>query len=69
MAKAGWTVQSAFCGQKRHATKESSPTPCREAAQSNLLLHGIGGESEEDYLKTKTVNWAYNRGDRLKFSR
>ena len=35
MAEAGWTVQSAFYGRNSHATRESSPTPCREAAQSN----------------------------------
>jgi hypothetical protein len=35
MAKLGRTVQSAFFGRNRHATRESSPTPCREAAQSN----------------------------------
>jgi hypothetical protein len=35
MAKAGWTVQSAFYGRNSHATRESSPTSCREAAQSN----------------------------------
>ena len=35
MAKLGWIVQSAFYGRNSHATTESSPTPCREAAQSN----------------------------------
>ena len=35
MAKVGWTIQSAFCDQNSHTTRESSPTPCREAAQSN----------------------------------
>ena len=36
MAKVGWTVQSAFYGRNSHANRESSPSPCREAAQSNL---------------------------------
>jgi len=35
MAKVGWTVQSAFHDRNSHATRKSSPTPCREAAQSN----------------------------------
>jgi len=38
IAKVDWTVQSAFYGRNSHPTKESSPTPCREAAQSNLKL-------------------------------
>ena len=38
MAKVGWTVQSAFYGRNSHATRESSPTPCREAAQSNMAV-------------------------------
>jgi hypothetical protein len=37
MAKVGSTVQSAFYGRNSHATRESSPTPCREAAQSNEI--------------------------------
>jgi hypothetical protein len=39
IAKVDWTVQSAFYGQNSHATKESCPTPCREAAQSNPGLN------------------------------
>jgi hypothetical protein len=35
MAKVGWTVQSAFYGRNSHSNRESSPIPCREAAQSN----------------------------------
>ena len=35
MAKVSWPVQSAFYGRNSHPTKESSPTPCRAAAQSN----------------------------------
>jgi hypothetical protein len=38
MAKVGWIVQSAFYGRNSHGTRESSPTPCREAAQSNPLV-------------------------------
>ena len=38
MAKVGSTVQSAFYGRNSHATRESSPTPCREAAQSNQRI-------------------------------
>ena len=43
MAKVGWTVQSAFYGRNSHATRESSPTPCREAAQSNEAMHRMSG--------------------------
>jgi hypothetical protein len=39
MPKVGWPVQSAFYGRNSHPTKESSPTPCREAAQSNQAMH------------------------------
>jgi hypothetical protein len=35
MAKVGWTVQSAFHDRNSHATRKSSPTPCREAASFN----------------------------------
>ena len=35
MAKVGWTVQGAFFGRNSHSIRESGPTPCREAAQSN----------------------------------
>ena len=35
MTEVGWTVQSAFQDRNSHATRESSPGPCREAAQSN----------------------------------
>ena len=35
MAKVGWTVQSAFYDRNSHATRESSLSLCREAAQSN----------------------------------
>jgi len=38
MAKVGWTVQSAFYGRNSHSNRESSPIPCREAAQSNKRL-------------------------------
>jgi hypothetical protein len=40
MAKVGWTVQSAFYGRNSHATRDCSPTPCREAAQSNEARTG-----------------------------
>ena len=43
MAKVSWTVQSAFYGRNSHATSESSPTPCREAAQSNPGLEVLRG--------------------------
>ena len=39
MAKVGWTVQSAFHDRNSHATRESSPSLCREAAQSNTGMH------------------------------
>src|ERR1039457_4916851 len=42
MPKVGWPVQSAFYGRNSHATRESSPGPCREAAQSNFALHWTG---------------------------
>jgi hypothetical protein len=45
MAKVGWTVQSAFYGRNSHATRENSPTPCREAAQSNPGLEVLWGDS------------------------
>ena len=35
MAKVGWTVQSAFYDRNSHAVRESVPSLCREAAQSN----------------------------------
>jgi hypothetical protein len=35
MAKVGWTLQRAFYDRNSHATKESSPSLCREAAQFN----------------------------------
>jgi hypothetical protein len=35
MAKVGWTVQTAFYDRNSHATRESSPSLCREAAQSD----------------------------------
>ena len=38
MAKVGWTVQSAFYDRNSHATRESSLSLCREAAQSNCLF-------------------------------
>jgi hypothetical protein len=41
MAKVSWTVQSAFDGRNSHTTKESSPTPCREAAQSNPRMDAM----------------------------
>ena len=37
MAKVGWTVQSAFYDRNSHAVRESVPSLCREAAQSNML--------------------------------
>jgi len=43
MAKVGWTVQSAFYGRNSHATRDSSPTPCREAAQSNYWVQATPG--------------------------
>ena len=42
MAKVGWTVQGAFFGRNSHSIRESGPTPCREAAQSNVSLHWTG---------------------------
>ena len=42
MVEVGWSVQSAFHGRNSHATRESSPTPCRAAAQSNFSLHWTG---------------------------
>ena len=38
MPKVGWPVQSAFYSRNSHATRESSPGPCREAAQSNISV-------------------------------
>ena len=35
MAKVGWIVQSAFYDRNSRATRESWPSHCREAAQSN----------------------------------
>ena len=35
IATAGWTVQSAFNDRNSHITSKGSPSPCREAAQSN----------------------------------
>jgi hypothetical protein len=43
MAIAGRTVQSAFYGRNSHATRQSSPTPCREAAQSNFCCSECAG--------------------------
>ena len=42
MAKVGWIVQSAFYGRNSHATRETNPSLCREAAQSNISLHWTG---------------------------
>jgi hypothetical protein len=36
MARVGWTVQRAFYDRESHATRESKPSRCREAAQSNF---------------------------------
>ena len=41
MAKVGWIVQSAFHGRNGPAARESSPSPCRAAAQSNLLFDSL----------------------------
>ncbi len=43
MAQLGWTVQSAFYCRNSHATRENSPTLCREAAQSNQVLSWRAG--------------------------
>jgi hypothetical protein len=46
MAKVGWTVQGAFYGRNGHATRESSPSLCRAAAQSNLPIHCLWGAGD-----------------------
>ena len=43
MPKVGWPVQSAFYSRNSHATRESSPGPCREAAQSNFCYSECAG--------------------------
>ena len=54
MPKVGWPVQSAFYGRNSHPTKESSPTPCREAAQSNNLLP----ENKRQWAPTAVLTWS-----------
>jgi hypothetical protein len=58
MARVGWTVQSAFYGRESHATRESRPSLCRAAAQSNPGLEVLRRDYGEAPARTGTGSGA-----------